>query len=101
MTTTFTELPIVDLSVLHAETPSETGLKALSAQLYSVFATTGFAYLTNAPLSFKEDDVFGLAREFFALPDEEKMKLAKRTFRKEHPNTYRGSCSHALQPDVH
>jgi len=90
MTTQFTQLPIVDLSPLHAATPSPNDLERLARELHSVFSTVGFAYLTNVPLSLPEDAVFGLARGFFAMPEEEKMKLAKQTFRKQHSNTYRG-----------
>lgn len=91
MATTFSSLPIVDLAPLKAPLGPTTGqLTALSKHLYDVFSTTGFAYLINVPLSFDHVDVFGLALEFFALPEEEKMKLAKKTFRKENKNTYRG-----------
>lgn len=90
MTTTFSSLPIVDVSPLKNPNPSTEDLKSLSQRLYDVFATTGFAYLVNTPLSFNHADVFGLTESFFALPDEEKMKLAKRSFRKENNNTYRG-----------
>ncbi|KAL5355249.1 hypothetical protein BJX96DRAFT_161621 [Aspergillus floccosus] len=70
-----------------ALTPS---VQTLSQQLHDVFATTGFAYLINAPLSFTPDEVFAMAREFFLLPEDQKMKLAKRSFRPENKNTYRG-----------
>lgn len=90
MTTTFTELPIVDLAPLKGESPSEAELQSLAKQLHDVFSTVGFAYLVNAPLSLKEGAVFDIAREFFNMSSEEKMKLAKQTFRKHHRNTYRG-----------
>lgn len=91
MSTTFSSLPIIDLAPLKRPSgPTHTQLEDLSRQLYDVFATTGFAYLVNAPLSFRHADIFGLAREFFNLPEEEKMKLAKKSFRKENSNTYRG-----------
>lgn len=91
MTTSFSSLPIVDLSPLSSPSgPTPTQLSALSKQLHDVFATTGFAYLVNAPLSFSHDEVFSLAKEFFTMLEEEKMKLAKKTFRKENENTYRG-----------
>lgn len=91
MSTTFSSLPIVDLAPLQNSSGlSESDRLALSAKLYNVFATTGFAYLVNTPLSFKHADVFGLALEFFNLPLEEKMKLAKKTFKPENENTYRG-----------
>jgi isopenicillin N synthase-like dioxygenase len=90
MTTSFSSLPIIDLSVLSSSSPSEIELKALSDQLHDVFATTGFAYLTNPPLSFSHDDVFNLAGDFFTMHNDEKMKLAKKTFVKANKNTYRG-----------
>ncbi|KAJ5717945.1 Gibberellin 20-oxidase [Penicillium malachiteum] len=91
MTTTFSSLPIVDVGPLGAPGgASEEELTALSKRLYDVFATTGFAYLVNVPLSYNHETVFDISREFFALPEEEKMKLAKRSFRRDHHNTYRG-----------
>ena len=90
MTTSFSSLPIVDLSVLSSSLPEESQLKNLSNQLHDVFATTGFAYLTNVPLTFSHDDVFNLASEFFSMKNYEKMKLAKKTFVKANKNTYRG-----------
>ncbi|KAK5799940.1 hypothetical protein VI817_002152 [Penicillium citrinum] len=92
MTTSFSSLPIVDVGPLGNPAGASTEeLTALSKRLYDVFATTGFAYLVNVPLSFSHEQVFGMSREFFALPEEEKMKLAKRSFRRNHHNTYRGS----------
>lgn len=91
MSTTFSSLPIVDLAPLQNPSgPSESDRLALSSELYNVFATTGFAYLVNAPLTFKHADVFGLALEFFNLPLEERRRLAKKTFQPENENTYRG-----------
>jgi isopenicillin N synthase-like dioxygenase len=90
MTTSFSSLPIIDLKVLSSSSPSPSDLLALSKDLHDAFATTGFAYLANAPLSFNHEDVFKLASEFFSLPDEEKMRLAKQTFCNANKNTYRG-----------
>lgn len=96
MATSFSSLPIVDLTPLRSDgSESGSGLdeqkrNSLAKQLHDVFATTGFAYLVNLPLSFDHEAVFGLTKEFFALPNEEKMKLAKKSFRKENTNTYRG-----------
>ncbi|KAA8648435.1 hypothetical protein EYZ11_000325 [Aspergillus tanneri] len=99
MSTTFSSLPIVDLSPL--QTKSSLGAQSLhdlSHRLYHVFATTGFAYLVNSPLSFTPDEVFSMAREFFSLPTETKMSIAKRSFNKDNSNTYRGYFP--TQPDV-
>ncbi|KAK3707539.1 hypothetical protein LTR37_012034 [Vermiconidia calcicola] len=90
MATSFSSLPIVDLSLLSSISPSTSDLKRLSTQLYDVFATTGFAYLTNAPLSFTHGDVFTLASKFFRMTEARKMQLAKKTFVKGNKNTYRG-----------
>ncbi|OAX78983.1 hypothetical protein ACJ72_06705 [Emergomyces africanus] len=99
MATTFSSLPIVDLSPL--KTPDELGVdkqRDLANQLYDIFATTGFAYLVNHPLSFDHQTLFDMNREFFTLPIDEKMKLAKRSFCKDHNNTYRGYFP--TQPDL-
>lgn len=93
MTTDFSTLPIVDLSPLSGPGVSQNDLSRLSRELDKVFRSTGFAYLINPPLSFSHDDVFGLAHEFFSLPEEGKMKTAKRMFVGCGPsrqNTYRG-----------
>lgn len=90
MATTFSSLPIVDLSALKHDNLGPEALADLSGRLHNVFATTGFAYLVNAPLSFSPDDVFSMAREFFSLPEESKMSVAKRSFNSENGNTYRG-----------
>ena len=90
MTTSFSSLPIVDLSPLSSPSPSEAELRILSDQLHNVFATTGFAYLINAPLTFSHDDVFQLASDFFTIDNDEKARLAKKTFVQENKNTYRG-----------
>lgn len=90
MTTSFSSLPIIDLSILSSPSPSSLDLKDLSTRLHDVFATTGFAYLTNTPLSFSHDDVFGVARDFFDQSQSDKMRLAKKTFLPSNTNTYRG-----------
>lgn len=91
MSTTFSSLPIVDLTLLKSQPSGD--LSSLSRRLYDVFATTGFAYLVNTPLSFNHAEVFRMTQSFFTLPDEEKMKLAKGSFRGENQNTYRGYSS--------
>ncbi|KAF2183262.1 2OG-Fe(II) oxygenase [Zopfia rhizophila CBS 207.26] len=88
MTTSFSSLPIVDVGALN--NGNEQDLASLSKTLYSVFTTTGFAYLINVPFSFDHDEIFQLARDFFGLPLERKMRLAKKSFRSENDNTYRG-----------
>jgi len=93
MSTSFSSLPIVSLSAISSASPEPEELAVLSSRLDEVFATTGFAYLTDLPLTFTHDDVFGLCDDFFGpngLPIDEKMKLAKKIFVKENSNTYRG-----------
>lgn len=84
------QLPIIDLTSLNVFQPSSQDLAVLSKKLGDVFETVGFAYLVNVPLNFDHGDVFGMAEEFFEMPEEEKLKLAKKSFRKENGNTYRG-----------
>ncbi|KAK2801379.1 hypothetical protein FQN50_007764 [Emmonsiellopsis sp. PD_5] len=99
MATSFSSLPIVDLTLLSSpQGMSKEEQAGLASQLFDVFATTGFAYLVNYPLSFDHEALFRLAREFFAIPDEEKMKLAKKSFQKTNQNTYRGYFP--TQPDL-
>ncbi|EIW75300.1 Clavaminate synthase-like protein [Coniophora puteana RWD-64-598 SS2] len=91
MATTFSALPIVDLSPLSKGPKlSVEDRNKLAGELHEVFKTVGFAYLVNPPLSFSHDDVFGTAKEFFGMPEEEKMCVAKKTFRPANSNTYRG-----------
>ena len=90
MTTSFSSLPIIDLTALSAQDSSSSDLKDLSTQLYDVFSTTGFAYLTNVPLFFSHEDVFDLAKNFFKIDSEAKARLAKQTFVPSNKNTYRG-----------
>jgi isopenicillin N synthase-like dioxygenase len=93
MSTSFSSLPIVSLSALSSFSPKPGDFAALSSRLDEVFSTTGFAYLTDLPLTYSHDDIFGLCDEFFGpngFSNEEKMKLAKKTFVNSNKNTYRG-----------
>ncbi|KAF2452019.1 putative gibberellin 20-oxidase [Karstenula rhodostoma CBS 690.94] len=93
MSTTFSSLPVVDVHILKASESTilnTAGHQELGEKLYDAFATVGFAYLIDAPLGFTQDELFELSREFFALPLNQKMKLAKKSFRPSHVNTYRG-----------
>lgn len=94
MTTNFSSLPIVDISALRDADITTKESAQLGDKLYEVFATTGFAYLVNLPLSFDHDEVFSIARQFFTLPAEQKMQLSRKSFRSDHVNTYRGYASH-------
>jgi isopenicillin N synthase-like dioxygenase len=90
MATSFSQLPIVDVGALKTSHFAPDDTRALSKQLYDVFATTGFAYLVNIPLSFTHEELFDPSQELFSLPASEKMNLAKQTFRPTNSNTYRG-----------
>ena len=108
MATNFTSLPVIDLAPLAVAIAEEKDEKtekdlgvdvgSIGKRLCDVFETAGFAYLVNSPLSFSHDEVFGLAREFFELSLEEKMTVAKRTFRPQNKNTYRGCVT--LSPSI-
>jgi hypothetical protein len=81
--TSFSTLPIASLSVLSSSSPKEEELTNLSVRLDEVFSATGFAFLTDLPLTFAHGDIFGLCDEFFGakgLSSKEKMKFAKKTF---------------------
>ena len=90
MSTNFSSLPVVDVGALRDPNAPPEDTAQLSQTLHNVFATTGFAYLTNVPLSFDHEEIFELSRDFFALPLDQKMKLAKKSFRPINTNTYRG-----------
>ncbi|KAL2039710.1 hypothetical protein N7G274_007569 [Stereocaulon virgatum] len=83
-------LPIIDLMPLSSPEPTIDALTALSQSLSTALSTTGFAYLINAPLTFTHADIFALAHDFFSLPEEEKLSVAKKTFVPQNTNTYRG-----------
>ena len=90
MSTSFSSLPVVDVGALKDPKVRTKDIAQLSQQLHDVFATTGFAYLINPPLSFDHEEIFEVSREFFAMPLDQKMKLAKKSFRPTHTSTYRG-----------
>ncbi|KAI9718834.1 MAG: hypothetical protein M1828_006523 [Chrysothrix sp. TS-e1954] len=90
MTTTFTALPIIDLSPLSNPNPTPSSLHQLSTDLHTAFKDVGFVYLTNAPISFSHDQIFSIASRFFSSPASAKMSLAKKMFVPTHRNTYRG-----------
>lgn len=93
MSTSFSSLPIVSLSTLSSPEQNEGQLLELSTRLDEVFSTTGFAYLTDLPLTYSHDDVFGICDSFFGangVSGKDKMQIAKKTFVKGNKNTYRG-----------
>ncbi|CAG8973379.1 hypothetical protein HYALB_00000142 [Hymenoscyphus albidus] len=93
MSTLFSSLPVVSLSALSSAERNEGQLFVLSSRLDEVFSTTGFAYLTDLPLTYTHEDVFGLCDSFFGengVTSEEKMQITKKIFVKSNKNTYRG-----------
>jgi len=89
MATDFTELPIIDLSILGADNATKDELKVLAKKVREIFETVGFAYLINHEVSVKHTQIFELGKRFFDLPTSNKMKLAKKTFVRSNENTYR------------
>jgi isopenicillin N synthase-like dioxygenase len=93
MATTFSSLPLVSLSALSSPSPNPEAFVSLSKQLDTVFSTTGFAYLTDLPLTYSHADVFSLCDNIFGpngLSKAEKKEVSKKNFVKENDNTYRG-----------
>ncbi|KAL8958055.1 MAG: hypothetical protein Q9193_004814 [Seirophora villosa] len=83
-------LPVIDLSAISSAEGGQSTIAKLAAQLGKAFETEGFAYLVNVPLTFSHEQVFGLAKRLFHLPQPEKLRLAKKSFQRNNTNTYRG-----------
>ncbi|KAL8670517.1 MAG: hypothetical protein Q9168_004951 [Polycauliona sp. 1 TL-2023] len=83
-------LPVIDLSCLKTSPAGSINDQELAIQLGKALENEGFAYLVNVPLTFDHREVFELAQEFFHLPNDEKLRLAKKSFRSNNRNTYRG-----------
>lgn len=83
-------LPVIDLSPFSFSPLDQASIYSLAEQLGKAFETEGFAYLINAPLTFSHDCIFDVAKSFFQIPQNEKLRLAKKKFRKHSKNTYRG-----------
>ncbi|KAL8728315.1 MAG: hypothetical protein Q9166_005458 [cf. Caloplaca sp. 2 TL-2023] len=83
-------IPIIDLSTLTTFHGEPENNHELATQLGKALEKEGFAYLVNVPLTFDHDQVFGLAKSFFQLPEGEKLRLAKQGFQRNNSNTYRG-----------
>ncbi|CAO3672577.1 unnamed protein product [Umbelopsis ramanniana] len=90
MSTAFESLPIIDLAPLQDPQASPETLQELAATVRHTFETVGFAYLVNHNVNLNHKELFHTAREFFSLPQEEKLHLAKKTFVPSNNNTYRG-----------
>ncbi|KAL8935545.1 MAG: hypothetical protein Q9216_005370 [Gyalolechia sp. 2 TL-2023] len=83
-------LPVIDLSPLSLPDVDHASINKLATELGKAFESDGFAYLINVPLTFSHDHVFNLAKDFFQIPQAEKLRLAKKTFERNNKNTYRG-----------
>jgi len=79
------KLPLATIDVAEARKDPDTAAKKLGVAMSDV----GFMYLVNIP-GFKPDDLYEASEWFFQLPLETKMKLAKRVFKPENKNTFRG-----------
>jgi isopenicillin N synthase-like dioxygenase len=90
MSTAFDSLPIIDLAPLRDPQVSPETLKELAATVRHTFETVGFAYMVNHNVNLNHKELFNTAREFFSLPQEEKLHLAKKSFVPLNNNTYRG-----------
>lgn len=101
MSTSFSSLPLVSLSALSDPTATPEVLVSLSRQLDDVFSTTGFAYLTDLPLTYTHEDVFSLCDDIFGtqgFSEADKLETSKKTFVKANKNTYRGYINLLKQP---
>ncbi|CAM0138569.1 hypothetical protein VKS41_007190 [Umbelopsis sp. WA50703] len=90
MSTAFEKLPIIDLAPLQDPQVSKESLHELAATVRHTFETVGFAYLINHGVNLNHKELFDTAKEFFSLPQEQKNRIAKKTFVPTNSNTYRG-----------
>jgi isopenicillin N synthase-like dioxygenase len=73
-TLSFTEIPLIDMAPLRQGTPS--ARQAVADVITEVCEQVGFLYLVNHGVADAlVDDAFGAAKEFFALPLDQKNKL--------------------------
>lgn len=86
-------LPVIDLANLSSSIQNASALSGELSTAFSIsdaFFIIGFAYLINAPISLTYSEIFILTHDLFSLSHESKMKVAKKTFRSENSNIYRG-----------
>lgn len=70
----FSEIPILDVSSLYGD--DEAAIRATAATLRSYLETIGFLYVVGHPIPRADvEAVREASKRFFALPDEEKLKL--------------------------
>ncbi len=71
----FTEIPIIDISGLSAADPA--ARRACGRRIGEACRDVGFFYVVNHGIAQPRiDEVFAVARDFFALPEAEKMAVA-------------------------
>ncbi|MES1180113.1 MAG: 2-oxoglutarate and iron-dependent oxygenase domain-containing protein, partial [Hyphomicrobium sp.] len=70
----FSSIPVVDIAKLRTGTPAEQ--KAVADELGKAARTVGFVYVTGGGIEESLfEGVLDATKRFFALPDEEKMKV--------------------------
>lgn len=79
------KLPLATIDVVEARKNPDAAAEKLGLAMSEV----GFIYLVNIP-GFKPDELYQASAWFFGLPLESKMKLAKKDFKKENKNSFRG-----------
>src|SRR5690625_4475862 len=72
---TLDEVPVIDLSLMHSG--DEEAWKDIAKRITSASSTVGFFYVVNHGIPEKKiEEMFDLARRFFALPESEKNKIS-------------------------
>lgn len=70
----FSEIPQLDVSALYGD--DENAIKATAKEMRAHLETTGFLYVVGHPISIEQiESVREMSRKFFALPEDEKLKL--------------------------
>jgi len=79
------KLPLATIDMVEARKDPA----AAAAKLGVAMETVGFVYLVNIP-GFQPDQLYQATRWFFGLPLESRMQIAKRVFKEDSKNLYRG-----------
>lgn len=78
----FTKIPIIDLAPMFSK--EKEGLQTVAAEIKKIYTEIGFAYIVNHQVPQQlVDQIFAAARDFHALPFDEKMKI-------KHGKSFRG-----------
>jgi isopenicillin N synthase-like dioxygenase len=101
-TSSFTEIPLIDMAPLRKGAP--TARKAVADKITEACENVGFLYLVNHSVDAAlVSDTFGAAKEFFALPLEQKLPLrlsAQTAFRGYLPSGIDGGTSAGNRKEV-